>query len=101
MEFIDTKKLEELQSNNTKMLVDITASWCGPCKTLVPRLEKIESDYPDIKFVKLNADTNRDYLINSGISSVPTVMFFDGNKLISRSTGVQLESFYREILKNM
>lgn len=101
MEFIDTKKLEELQNNNTKMLVDITASWCGPCKTLVPRLEKIESDYPDIKFVKLNADTNRDYLINSGISSVPTVMFFDGNKLISRSTGVQLESFYREILKNM
>ncbi len=101
MEFIDSKKLEELQSTNTKMLVDITASWCGPCKTLVPRLEKIESDYPGVKFVKLNADTNRDYLINSGISSVPTVMFFDGNKLINRSTGVQLESFYREILKNM
>jgi thioredoxin len=101
MEFIDVKKLEELQTSNTKILVDITASWCGPCKTLVPRLEKIEEQYPSIKFVKMDADTNRDYLISMGISSVPTVMFFDGDKLISRSTGVQLESFYKDVLNKL
>ena len=101
MEFIDVKKLEELQSDNTKMLVDITASWCGPCKTLVPRLEKIEQDYPSIKFVKMDADANRDYLINFGISSVPTVMFFEGSKLVNRSSGVQPESFYKDILNGL
>ncbi len=101
MEFINHTQLKELQSQGEKLLVDITATWCGPCKVLVPKLEKMESDYTNVKFVKLNADENRDYLIEMGVSSVPTVMMYRGDNLISRTTGIQPDSFYKEVLKNL
>jgi len=101
MREITIDELKKLQSENKKILLDFYGVWCGPCKSLMPRLEKIKTEYTNIEFLKMDIDKNRDFIIELGISSVPTVMFFDGNKLINRSTGVQLESFYREILKNM
>jgi thiol-disulfide isomerase/thioredoxin len=47
MKEITTQELKELQSQGKKMLVDIKAVWCGPCKELIPRLEIIEKDFQE------------------------------------------------------
>ena len=101
MEFIDVKKLNELKDSGTKLLVDITASWCGPCKTLVPRLEKIEPDYSNVTFVKMDAEQNRDFLIGMDVNAVPTVIIYNGHKMINRFAGVQSESTYRDVLNTL
>jgi len=64
------------------VVVDFWAEWCGPCKQLGPIFEKVASDTPDVKFVKVDVDANSDIMQQLGIRGIPTVMFFiDGAKV--------------------
>ena len=101
MENVTTERFKELQLEGKKIMVDFFADWCGPCKQLIPRLEKMEKEYPNISFVKINVDDNMDTALDLGIRSVPTVIIYDGEKLINRSQGVQPEGFYKDILNNL
>ena len=101
MQDIDVKKLNELQSEGKKILVDFWAPWCGPCRQLIPRLENIQKEHGNVEFVKINVDQNREFAVNSGITSVPTVMIFDGTKLVNRLSGVQPDSIYKNILNSL
>jgi thioredoxin 1 len=101
MENVTTERFKELQSEGNKLVVDFWAEWCGPCKTLIPRLEQMEKDYPNVKFIKVNVDENMDASLDMGIRSVPTVMIFDSNKLVDRSQGVQSDTYYKEVLNKL
>jgi thioredoxin 1 len=56
MENITSEQLKQLQSNGDAILVDYFAKWCGPCKSLMPRLSALQSDYPNVKFVSIDVD---------------------------------------------
>jgi len=99
MKEITEQEILKLQSEGKKILLDLYATWCGPCKFLIPRLEKLSESYPDAVFVKMDVDKNTDFAVNMGIRSVPTVMIFDGNNLVNRSSGVQPDTYYTEFLK--
>lgn len=101
MENVTSEKVKQLQSEGKKVLVDYWAKWCGPCKALIPRLESIEAQYPDVTFVKVDVDENMDSALDLGIRSVPTIIIYNGEKLISRSQGGNSESFYKDILNNL
>ena len=101
MENITAEKLQQLISNNETILVDYWAKWCGPCKTLIPRLEAFEAQYPKVKFVKIDVDENQDHAIEAGIRSVPTIMIMKGGELLDRSSGVNTEAYYKNILNNL
>ena len=101
MENVTTERFKELQLEGKKIMVDFFAEWCGPCKQLIPRLEKIEKEYPNISFIKINVDDNMDAALDLGIRSVPTVIVYDGEKLVNRSQGAQPEGFYKDILNNL
>jgi thioredoxin-like negative regulator of GroEL len=61
-------------------------------------LESFENEYQDVNFVKLNVDENSDYAVELGVRSVPTVIIFDGQTTVNRSSGVQSDNYYKEIL---
>jgi thioredoxin 1 len=64
-------------------------------------LESLESQYPNVTFVKVDVDENMDSALDMGIRSVPTVIIYDGDKLVNRSQGAQPEGFYKDILNNL
>ena len=101
MENINVEQLKELQNNGEKILVDFWAKWCGPCKVLIPKLEEIEKDYPNVKFVEVDVDENNDAAIDLGIRSVPTVMIYDGEKLLDRTSGIKSDVHYKEFLNKL
>jgi thioredoxin 1 len=101
MENVTSEKVKQLQSEGKKVLVDYWAEWCGPCRALIPRLELIESEYPDVVFVKVNVDENMDSALDLGIRSVPNVIIYDGEKLINRTQGANADTFYKEILNKL
>jgi thioredoxin 1 len=101
MENVTAEKVKQLQAEGKKVLVDYWATWCGPCRQLIPRLEKIESEYPDITFVKVDVDQNQDYAMEMGIRGVPTVMIYNGEELLHRSSGVQPDPIYKNVLNSL
>lgn len=98
MREINNLELEQLQSTGKKILVDFYATWCGPCKMLMPRLEEMSRNYPNVEFVKMDVDKNMEYAIKMGIRGVPTVIIFNGEELLDRSSGVMMENHYSKFL---
>jgi thioredoxin 1 len=98
MENITGDQLEILKSSGQTLLVDYWATWCGPCKTLIPRLEDLESEYPNVKFVKIDVDQNTKHAQEVGIRSVPTIIVIKNKEVVHRSSGVNSVSYYKEVL---
>ena len=101
MREITIEELKELQTQGKKILVDIKARWCAPCKQLIPRLENIEKDYENITFVAIDVDDNQEGCVEMGVRSVPTVIVYDGETLINRSSGANPDGFYKDILNTL
>ena len=101
MENITSEELKTLQSNGEAILVDYFAKWCGPCKSLMPRLAALQSDYPNIKFVSIDVDENMSHAVEAGIRSVPTVIFYKGEEQVNRSTGANPDAYYKDILNTL
>ena len=101
MENVTAEQVKQLQLEGKKLLVDYWAEWCGPCKALIPRLEELSSQYPDVMFVKVNVDENTDSALELGIRSVPTIMIYNGEELVNRSVGANVDSVYKKILDTL
>jgi len=95
------QEILSLQKEGKKVLVDLWAPWCGPCKSLIPRLENIDEKYENVEFVKVNVDEDRTYAQGLGIRSVPTVIIFDGDTEVGRLTGAQVDTNYTDILDKL
>jgi thioredoxin 1 len=72
------------------VVVDFFATWCGPCTTLAPRLDRLAGEFGDrIKFVAVNVDQSPGLAAQYNVQDVPTLLFFgpDG-KLADASAGL-------------
>jgi thioredoxin 1 len=101
MENVTAAQVAQLQSEGKKLLVQYTATWCSPCKALTPRLSNLSNKYSDVTFVKVDVDDNKDAAMELEIFTVPTVMIYNGDTLINRSTGDNVDSVYTKILDTL
>lgn len=75
------------ESNERPVLVDFWAPWCGPCQTLGPDLEALESEQDRWKLVKVNVDENTQIATDLGIKGIPDVRLYYKGKMIGKFTG--------------
>lgn len=62
------------------IVVDVYAQWCGACRALYPKLCKIAATYPDVVFVKLNFDDNKDLCRSLGVKVLPYFKLYRGTE---------------------
>ena len=77
--------LSEVMSSEKKVLLDFWAPWCGPCRMVVPMVEEIAKERPDIKVGKINADENPELATRFGIMSIPTLIVMKNGTVKNRS----------------
>lgn len=67
-------------TENTKCVIQFTADWCGPCKSLKPILETTSSQF-GVEYRIVNIDNNRNLAMSKGIRSIPFVEIHSGGEL--------------------
>ena len=88
-EFTHENFESEVLQSDLPVLVDFTATWCGPCKALAPIVEKIADEFEGkIKVGKLDIDASRPIAEKYRIRSVPTVMVFRGGQKTGEHIGL-------------
>src|SRR5262249_56572073 len=76
-ELTDVNFKSTLQNAKTPVLVDFSATWCGPCKALGPTIDKVATDYAGkLAVYKVDIDNAQDTAAGFQIQSVPTCIFF-------------------------
>ncbi|MGQ5253250.1 thioredoxin [Xanthomonas arboricola] len=96
----DTFETEVLQKSlTTPVLVDFWATWCGPCKSLTPILEKLAGDYNGaFELGKVDVDKEQQIAAAFQIRSVPTVFLVKGGEIVDGFPGAMPEAQVREFL---
>ena len=79
---------QEVLNSDIPVLVDFWATWCGPCMMLAPVIEEIAKEREgEIKVGKINVDEEQGLAMQFGITSIPTLMVFDGGKAVETQVG--------------
>jgi thioredoxin 1 len=79
---------EDTISSHKTVLVDFWAEWCGPCKKLSPILDEISSEN-NLWVAKLNVDENPIKTAEFSVTSIPTMVLFEGGKPVKTIIGAK------------
>jgi len=90
----------EVLTEKRPVLVDFWATWCGPCKMLVPIVDGLADELTEVKVCKVNVDEQSELVEKYGVMTVPTLLIFKDGQVVSTSVGMKPKADILEMLKN-
>ena len=95
---LTTEELKQKINNGENFVLDLYATWCGPCKIMLRNLEQVNesllkesSNQPKYEIYKFDIDSDKDFVVSElGIRSVPTIKIFKEGKEVFSKPGVMM-----------
>ena len=88
MKHITDQNFQEFMNSGLPLVVDFSATWCGPCKKVVQALDEIEPDYEGkVIFGKCDVDECEELSMKYGIRNVPTILFIKDGNVVEKQVG--------------
>ena len=88
----------EVMNSDKPVLLDFWAPWCAPCRMVVPIIEEISGERPDIKVGKINVDEQPELASEFSIMSIPTLVVMKNGKIVQQVSGARPKNAILEML---
>jgi thioredoxin 1 len=87
--YVQESEFDTLLSKEKIVVVDFTATWCGPCRLVSPLMDRLAEEYKSrVKVVKVDVDNNKPIFKKFGLRSIPAVLIFKDSDLAETIIGV-------------
>ncbi|MGN0187374.1 MAG: thioredoxin [Paludibacteraceae bacterium] len=85
---VNDSNFDEVLAQNALVVIDFSATWCGPCRMLAPILDELANEYAGRVFVgKADVEDAVESAERFGIRSVPTILFFKNGEKVDQTIG--------------
>lgn len=96
---ITTENFESYRNGELPLVVDLWATWCGPCRALAPTIEELAREYDGRVVVgKCDIEENDAVAVEFSVRNIPTILFFKDGELVDRFVGAASKSVLKEKL---
>lgn len=102
IEATDESFESEVLGNTGVVIVDYWADWCAPCKQLSPIIEELAGEYDgQVKFVKVDTNSERGVAADQQILSLPTLQFYAGGQLVNSLVGAKSKKALKKAIDEL
>jgi len=101
---LDHASLDDAINQNDMLVVDLWASWCGPCRAFAPVYQQVSDETEDVTFGKFQTDAspeNEQAFMQMGFEAVPTILFFKQAKLLAAIPGALPKPALRDVIAQL
>eukprot|EP00262_Sarcandra_glabra_P003155 TRINITY_DN13667_c0_g1_i1.p1 TRINITY_DN13667_c0_g1~~TRINITY_DN13667_c0_g1_i1.p1 ORF type:complete len:128 (+),score=27.32 TRINITY_DN13667_c0_g1_i1:10-393(+) len=85
------------KASNQLMVVDFSASWCGPCRFIEPFFKELALKFTDVSFVKIDVDELKEVAQTWEVQAMPTFVLFKQGKEIDKIVGAKKDELQKKI----
>ncbi|WCJ43522.1 Thioredoxin H-type [Euphorbia peplus] len=93
--------LQKANDNKKLLVIDFTASWCGPCRFIAPFLAELAKKLPNVTFLKVDVDELKTVAQDWAVEAMPTFMFLKEGKIVDKVVGAKKDELQQTIAKHL